>query len=142
MILIHIIRRKKKKILPTHIKHNSSKIITIIITITYTNDNITWTFCTISFKLAIDCNISKEFLRSIDLFSIEFFSNLRSVVIFQKEFLWSIDLLSVEFLSNLWSIVILQRNFCDQSIYSLYNFRGPGIDQSKFSKKLAIDHKI
>jgi hypothetical protein len=92
MILIHIIRRKKKKkkFLPTHIKHNSSKIITI----TYTIDSITWTFCTISFKLAIGRNISKEFLRSINLFSVEFLSNLQSVIIFQ-------------------------RNFCNRSIYFL-----------------------
>jgi hypothetical protein len=44
--------------------------------------------------------------------------------------------LPVQFLSNLQSIQIFQRNFCDRSIYSLYNFRGPAIDQSKFSKEL------
>ena len=71
--------------MPTHIKHNSSKIITIIITIMYTIDSITWTFCTISFKLAIGPNISKEFLRSIDLFSIQFQRTCdRSVQIFKE----------------------------------------------------------
>ena len=114
MILIHIIRKKQtnkqKTFLPTHIKHNSSKIITIIITITYNIDSITWTFCTISFKLAIGrnisqeffvidrfifCrisfklaigrNISKEFLRLIDLFSIQFQGTCdRSVQIFKR----------------------------------------------------------
>jgi hypothetical protein len=84
MILIHIIRRKKKNSLPTHIKHNSSKIITIIITIMYTIESITWTFCTISFKLAIGPNISKEFLRSIALFSVQFQGTCdRSVQIFK-----------------------------------------------------------
>ena len=108
IILIHIIRRKKNS-LPTHIKHNSSKIITIIITIMYTIKSITWTFCTISFKLAIGPNISMEFfvidqfilctvsfklvigpniskkiLRSFDLFSVQFQGTCdRSVQIFK-----------------------------------------------------------
>ena len=43
---------------------------------------------------------------------------------------------SVQFLSNLRSVLIFQRNFCDRSPYSLYNFRGPAIDWSKFSKEL------
>ena len=87
MILTHIIRRKKIKIktttnfLPTHIKHNSSKIITI----TYTIDSITWTFYTISFKLAIDSNISKKFLWSIRLFPVQW-KNLRSIEKYSKEF--------------------------------------------------------
>ena len=103
MILIHIIIKKKKKknkkknFLPTHIKHNSSKIITIIITIMYTIDSITWTFCTISFKLAIGLIISKELLRSIALFSIQFLSNLWSIPLFSKELLRSIALFSVQF---------------------------------------------
>ena len=58
--------------MPTHIKHDSSKIITIIITIMYTIDSITWTLCTIYFKLAISPNISKEFFRSITLFFVQF----------------------------------------------------------------------
>ena len=29
-----------------------------------------------------------------------------------------------------------KRNFCDRSPYSLYNFKGPAIDRSKFSKEL------
>ena len=43
---------------------------------------------------------------------------------------------SVQFLSNLRSVLIFQRNFCDRSLYSLYNFRGPAIDRSKFSNEL------
>ena len=48
------------------------------------------TFCTISFKFAIGPNISKEFLRSIDIFFVQFLSNLRSVLIFHRNFLRSI----------------------------------------------------
>jgi hypothetical protein len=44
--------------------------------------------------------------------------------------------LLLQFISNLRSVQIFQRNFCDRSIYSLYNFRGPAIDRSKFSKEL------
>jgi hypothetical protein len=123
MILIHIIRRKKKKkkkqknkqtnFLPTHIKHNSSKIITIIITIIDTIDSITWTFCTISFKLAIGPIISKELLRSIALFTVQFLSNSRSVPLFQ-------------------------RNYCDQSPYSLYNFFQT-CDRSQYFKGIFCD---
>jgi hypothetical protein len=66
---------------------------------------------TISFKLAISPIISKKLLLSIALFSVQFLSNLRSVPLFQ-------------------------RNYCDRSSYSLYNFKGPAIDRSKFSKEL------
>ena len=84
--------------MPTHIKHNSSKIITIIINITYTIENITWTFCTISFKLAIGPNISKEFLRSIGLFIVQFLKKLAIdrvqwiLVIDRKKFLWNFSI--------------------------------------------------
>ena len=44
--------------------------------------------------------------------------------------------LSVQFLSNLQSVPLYQRNYCDRSTYSLYNFKGPTIDRSKFSKEL------
>ena len=70
------------------------------------------------------------------MFSVQFLSNLRSILIFQMNFLQSINLFSVQFLSNLWSVLIFQKNFWNHSIYSLYNFRGPAIDQSKFSKEL------
>ena len=86
MILIHRKKKKRTNFFPTHIKHNSSKIITIIITI---------------------MNASTV----LHGFSVQFLSNLRSVLIFQ-------------------------RNFCDWSLYSLYNFRGPAIDRFKFSKEL------
>ena len=102
----------------------------------YTINSITWTFCTISFKLAIGLIISKELLRSIALFSIQFLSNLRSIPLFSKELLRSIALFSVQFHSNLRSVPLFQRNYCDRSPYSLYNFRGPAIDRSKFSKEL------
>jgi hypothetical protein len=129
MILIHIIRRKKKKIktttnfLPTHIKHNSSKIITIIITITYTIDSITWTFCTISFKLAIGSNISKEFLRLIGLFSVQFLEKLAIDPNISKEFLRSIGLFPVQFLEKLAIDPNISKEFLRSiGLFDLYNF--------------------
>jgi hypothetical protein len=70
MILIHIIRRKKKKkkkrtnFFPTHIKHNSSKIITIMNTSTVLH----------GFFVQFLSNLrsAKEFLRLIALFSVQF----------------------------------------------------------------------
>ena len=88
--------------------------ITIIITIMYTIDSITWTFCKISFKLAISPIISKELLRSIDLFSVQF----------QGTYNWS-----VQIFKGIVRSVQLKGYYCSIS-------RKVAIDRSKFSKEL------